>query len=82
MTDYRRRITLKQPIATRPAQAPPRTSAPGLCGRYLLVTDMMEMTRRTTEEQSVDQEYNSFVDAPLSPDGTNIIQFWEVSYHC
>lgn len=81
MTEYRKRITLNRPIATNPTRGTPRKPTPGLRDWYQIANVMFEESRHSTGEQDVDQEYNSFVDAPLSPHTTNIIQFWEVSYH-
>ena len=45
------------------------------------VMDMQFATPESVEEQTIEQEFQSFVTAPLSPRGTNTLKFWEVR-HC
>ena len=80
MMEYHKRINSNQPIATSPTRGSPRNPAPGLCDRYQIAHMMFEESHHSVGERDDDQEYNSFVDAPLSPHTTNIVQFWEVSY--
>ena len=42
------------------------------------VMDMQFATSKSVEEQTIEQEFQSFVTAPLSPRGTNTLKFWEV----
>ena len=42
------------------------------------VTNMQFATPESVEEQTIEQEFQSFVTAPLSPRGTNTLKFWEV----
>jgi hypothetical protein len=64
------------PVAPRPKRAPAFMS---LAERYGL-SDMDFADTEDTEEQTVEQEYQSYVTASLSPKGTNIVTFWEASY--
>jgi hypothetical protein len=49
-----------------------------LAGLYGL-QDMMPSSRRVNlEDQTVEQEYQSYVNAPVSPLGTNTLKHWEV----
>jgi len=42
--------------------------------------DIMEVdSDLTQEEQTLDQEYNAYITAALSPRETDILKFWEVS---
>ena len=42
------------------------------------LSDMFDDQVDVAQEMSLDEEYASFVNAPLSPKGTPLIQFWEV----
>ena len=42
------------------------------------VMDMQFATSESAEEQTIKQEFQSFVTAPLLPRGTNTLKFWEV----
>jgi hypothetical protein len=64
------------PAAPKPKDAPAFMS---LAERYGLY-DMGFANAEDTEEQTVEQEYQAYVTAPLSQKGTNILKFWEASY--
>ena len=56
-------------------QAP---SLDSLMRDYGLTNEMDISTRENANEQTIEQEFQSFVTAPLSPKGTSILKFWEV----
>jgi len=62
--------------APEPDDAPPFMS---LAERYGLC-DMGFANAEDTDEQTVEQEYQAYVTAPLSRKGTNILKHWEASY--
>jgi hypothetical protein len=63
------------PVAPAPKAAPAFMS---LAERYGLPD--MGFDAEDTDEQTVEQEYQSYVTASLSRKGTDILKFWEVSY--
>jgi hypothetical protein len=65
--------TTPEPI--RSNQIPAYTSLAQQCG---LLDDMYFATPDSLEEQTVEEEYRSYVTASISPPGTNILKFWEV----
>jgi len=48
-----------------------------LAAQYGLDSDM-EIGESGANEQTVEQEYQAYVTAPLSPKSINILKFWEV----
>jgi hypothetical protein len=79
MASYRKHSTPTRPITANPAQQAHTLNYPGLRGRYNLSAAMVQTSHENVEEQTIDQEYNSFIRAPLSHAGTDIVRFWEVS---
>ena len=82
MIEYRTRATApeEQPLPTlQPGGSgtnlPPYTS---LAAKYGLTDDDMDIGNPGTNEQTVEQEYQAYITAPLSPKTTIIIKFWEV----
>ena len=51
-----------------------------LAANYGLPQDMY-FTTSNSFEQPVEEEYHSYVSGALSPQGTNILKFWEVRDH-
>ena len=49
-----------------------------LAAQYGLTDDDMEIVN-TTPEQTVEQEFQAYVTALLSPNNIDILKFWEVS---
>ena len=49
-----------------------------LAERYGLGADMNFTGPQNPHDQTIEQEYQSYVTAPLSADGTNTLKFWEV----
>jgi hypothetical protein len=45
---------------------------------YGLTNEMDIMTHKNANEQTIEQEFQSFVMAPLSPKGTSTLKFWEI----
>jgi len=56
-------------------QAPSRDS---LMWDYGLTNEMDITACENPNEQTIEQEFQSFVMAPLSPKGTSSLKFWEV----
>jgi hypothetical protein len=50
-----------------------------LDAQYGLMEDDLEIGSSTTPEQTVEQEYQAYVTASLSPKKVDILKFWEVS---
>ncbi|KIM78715.1 hypothetical protein PILCRDRAFT_56284, partial [Piloderma croceum F 1598] len=50
-----------------------------LMQHYGLVDEMDIANRENHDEQTLEQEYQSYITAPLSPRGTNTLKFWESS---
>ena len=61
----------------RPDQVPAYAT---LAADYGLPQDMYFATSNSFE-QTVEEEYRSYVSGALSPQGTNILKFWEVRDH-
>ena len=45
---------------------------------YGLANEMDIADHENPNEQTIEQEYQTYVVAPLSPKGTNTLKFWEV----
>jgi hypothetical protein len=45
---------------------------------YGLTNEMDVMTCENANEQTIEQEFQSFVMAPLLPKGTSTLKFWQV----
>jgi len=43
-----------------------------------LANEMDIADHKNPNEQTIEQEYQTYVVAPLSPKGTNTLKFWEV----
>lgn len=79
MIKYRQRAKPRAPPSTIVIPAKP-TAAPAythLAQKYGLA-DMRVGALRDAEGQTLEQEYHSYVTAPLSIEGTDILRFWEV----
>lgn len=68
--------TAPAPATPEPDDAPAFMS---LAERYGL-PGMGFANDEDTDEQTVEQEYQAYVTAPLSRKGTNILKYWEASY--
>jgi len=68
-------VSSTAPEPVRSNQIPAYTS---LAQQYGLPDDMYFATPDSLEEQTVEEEYRSYVTASISPPGTNILKFWEV----
>lgn len=83
MTEYREHAKVRNGTAGTTSAAPdPRPNQPlafqSLAQRYGLGTDMNFASPNSSDDQSINQEYQSFITAPLSTQGTNTLKFWEV----
>ena len=81
MTEYRKRAHGDTGVPTATTSAPQHQSRgwENLASEYDLA-DMMDLGNDTGHIQStVEEEFVTYTTAPLSPKGTNIIKFWEVS---
>ncbi|KIM83096.1 hypothetical protein PILCRDRAFT_69854, partial [Piloderma croceum F 1598] len=84
MTEYRERAKVRNgAVGTTSAAPDPRPNQPlafqSLAQRYGLGTDMNFASPNSSDDQSIDQEYQSFITAPFSAQGTNTLKFWESS---
>jgi hypothetical protein len=52
-----------------------------LAEQYRL-TDMQFGTPEDVDEQTLEQEYQSYITAALSKQGTDMLKFWEVGNQC
>jgi len=82
MTQYRQDVTAQNAAAgqTRVATAVPPPSAPAymsLAEKYGM-TDMHIGGASGAAEQTIEQEYQAYITAPLSSSATDILKFWEV----
>lgn len=81
MQEYRQRTSTasEQPM---PASACPNVrdvpTYMSLAAQYDLEDDM-SIGASGTQERSIEQEYQAYITAPLSPIGMPILKFWEVS---
>src|ERR1700683_2080457 len=79
MLEYHQRAKARAPPSTIVTPIEP-TAAPAythLAQKYGL-TDMWLGASQDTEAQTLEQEYQSYVTAPLSVEGTDMLRFWEV----
>lgn len=78
MAEYRERIKARAPasaiVTVEPTVAPAYTH---LARKYGLA-DMRLGASRDRDAQTLEQEYQSYITAPLSPEGTDTLRFWEV----
>ena len=65
-------------VAHNVVQSNQAPSLDSLMWDYGLTNEMDISTCKNANEQTIKQEFWSFVTAPLSPKGTNILKFWEV----
>ena len=68
--------TCLPPESVRSNQIPVFTS---LAQQNRLLDNMYFITPENTEEQTVEEEYHSYLTASVSPPETNVLTFWEVS---
>lgn len=77
----------RQDISTASEQSIPASAYPNVRGvpTYMSLTaqydleDNMTIGTSGAQEQSIEQEYQAYITAPLSPKKTPILKFWEVS---
>jgi hypothetical protein len=82
MAEYRERAKVRKGIALSSVPDPVRTrqlpTFYSLAEEYGLPDDMHFATPANVDEQTIEQEFQSYVTAQPSPLGTNILKFWEV----
>jgi hypothetical protein len=83
MIEYRERAKVRNGTAGTTSAVPdPRPNQPlafqSLAQRYGLGTDMNFASSNSSDDQSIDQEYQAFTTALISAQGTNTLKFWEV----
>ena len=84
MIEYRERAEEEAPEELPPPSLQPGNTVPNLpsyslAAEYGLGDDDMDIGNPGPNEQTVEQEYQAYIIAPLSPKTTNIIKFWEAS---
>ena len=80
MVEYRQRAA-----ATEEQGAPAGPSTDDMPAYQTLaaqygIEEEMDIGRSNTREQTVEQEYQAYIMAPLSPKNINILKFWEVQW--
>ena len=87
MTEYRERararavaagVSASPLVGHNVVQSNQALSLDSLMWDYGLTNEMDISTRENANEQTIEQEFQSFVTAPLLPKGTSILKFWEV----
>jgi hypothetical protein len=79
MIEYRDRAKARTPVPTivTPVESTAAPAYTHLARKYGLA-DMRLGASRDIEAQTLEQEYRSYVTAPLSVEGTDMLRFWEV----
>lgn len=77
MTKYRARALAAAPAFPKPATSTASPESWQLLDKHYGLDDMFDDIA-TSKEQSVDEEYLAYIDAPLSKPGTDLLKFWEV----
>jgi hypothetical protein len=82
MVIYRERAAAPEeqsPPGLQPGNSVPNLPSYALAAEYGLDDEDMDTGNSGANEQTVEQEYQAYITAPLSPKTTNIIKFWEAS---
>jgi hypothetical protein len=83
MAEYRERAkdagTVSSTVINTPNSTATRAPAYLSLAEEYGLTDMQFATPEDVEGQTLEQEYQSYVTAPLSKPGTDMLKFWEVS---
>jgi len=79
MAEYRAQAKARTPASTivTPIESTVVPAFTHLARKYGL-PDMQLGASRDSEAQTLEQEYQSYVTAPLSVKGTDLLRFWEV----
>jgi hypothetical protein len=87
MTEYRERVRARAVaagvsaslfVSHNVAQSNQVPSLDSLMWDYGLTNEMDITIHKNANDQTIEQEFQSFVSAPLSPKGTSTLKFWEV----
>ena len=70
--------TVSSTVINPPNSTATRASTYGSLAEEYRLTDMQFATPEDVEGQTLEQEYQSYVTAPLSKPGTDMLKFWEV----
>jgi hypothetical protein len=84
MIEYREReiVTAPEEEQSIPPTVPGTREMPAymsLAVQYGITDDDMDIGHFSAQEQTIEQEFQSYITAPLSPKNIDIIKFWEVS---
>lgn len=82
MIEYRERAEAPEeqpPPSLQHRNTVPNLPSYSLAAVYGLDDDDIDIGNPGVNEQTVEQEYQAYITAPLSPNMTNIIKFWEAS---
>jgi hypothetical protein len=78
MAKYREQIKARAPAsAIVTVESTVAAAYTHLAQKYGLA-DMRLGASRDRDAQTLEQEYQSYITAPLSPEGTDMLRFWEV----
>ena len=79
MAEYRERAKARAPASTvvTPVESVAAPAYTHLVQKYGLA-DMRLGASRDSEAQTLEQEYQSYITAPLSVEGTDMLRFWKV----
>ena len=78
MAKYRERIKARAPAAATVTIEPTVAPAYMHLARKYGLADMRLGVSWDQDAQTLEQEYQSYITAPLSPEGTDSLRFWEV----
>lgn len=81
MHEYRRRNSEPHLDTIASLPAPPLLEAWEDLDIQYGLADMYDDSSTALTIQTVEEEYSAYVTAPISPKGTDLVKFWEVSGH-
>jgi hypothetical protein len=79
MSEYRATTTEEPFVGPTAAPLGESPAFMTLDAQYGLTDDDLAIGGTTTHEQTVEQEFQAYITAPLSPSNMDILRFWEVS---
>jgi hypothetical protein len=81
MQEYRQNVTTAaETDELASSSVDPGPAYMSLAEQYGLSDDMEIGDPGSRCQATIEQEYQSYITAPLSPQSTDILKFWEVSY--